>query len=135
LLKNVTALCRDQFNIRIEEWLVKASAFSSELRRTVPPKIKRALAERTIREVLHMIDLEEEVMTIDEVVRLILDNDPELRRQTSRVVAVDVDAVLAGSRRQAPKGATLRRTVRQRLDPDDHYAQYLARLSNAWRSP
>jgi hypothetical protein len=134
--KNVTALCRDWFNIRIEEWLVKASAFAPEPRHTIPPKFKRPLAERAIREVLDGIDLEEELLTMDEVVRLLLldDDDPELRR-TPGVVAVDVDAVLAGSRRQAPKGPSLRRKVRQRPDPDDPYAQYLARISNAWRSP
>ena len=136
--KNVTALCRDWFNIRIEEWLVKASAFASEPRRTVPPKIRRALAERAILEVLDGIELEKdnEVLTLDKVHRLLLldDDDPELRR-TPGVVVVDVDAVLAGSRRQAPKGPSLRRKVRQRPDPDDPYAQYLARISNAWRSP
>jgi hypothetical protein len=134
--KNVTALCRDWFNIRIEEWLVKVSAFASKPTRTVPPKFKRALAERAILEVLAGIDLEEDVLTIYEVVRLLLldDDDPELRR-TPGVVAVDVDAVLAGARRQAPKGPTLRRKVRQRPDPDDPYSQYLDRISNAWRSP
>jgi hypothetical protein len=128
--KNVTALCGNRLNILIVWWLKKAILFLPEPRHTVPPKPKAALAQQAILEVLDMIELEDhEVLTIDEVVRLILDDDPELRR-TPGVVAVDVDAVLAWSRRQAPKGPSLRRRVRG-PDPDP-YAQYVERLSNVW---
>jgi hypothetical protein len=96
----------------MEEWL----ALAPERVFTVPPKIKRALAERAIREVLYnMIELE--------------DRNPKV---VAKVVFVEVDAVLAWSRRQAPKGPSLHRKVRQGPDP---YAQYVARISNAWRSP
>jgi len=130
--QNAAARAGHRLNVLIEMWL----ACAPEPRSTVPPKIMRDLALQAIREELDLINLGEDVLTIDEVVRLLLldDDDPELRR-TPGVVVVDVDAVLAGSRRQAPKGPSLRRKVRQRLDSDDHYAQYLVRISNAWRSP
>jgi hypothetical protein len=126
--QNPTARCGHRLNVLMEQWL----ALAPERRFTAPPKIRRALAERAILEVLDMIELEgHEVLTIDKVVRLILDDGPppELRR-TWGVVAVDVDAVLAWSRRQAPKGPSLRRRVRG-LDPDP-YDEYVKRLSNAW---
>jgi hypothetical protein len=100
---NATARCGHRLNVLIELWLAPAP----ERRFTVPPKIKRALAERAIRETL--------------------DNEIE----SPEVVAVDVDDVLAWSRRQAPDGPSLRRKVRG----PDAYDQYVARISNAWRSP
>jgi hypothetical protein len=124
--KNVAARCGHRLNLLIELWL----AFAPERCFTVPPKIKRALAEQAIRWELDMIEL-----------------DPE---NPAEVVIVDVepvaypsllpgwhrfsrDDVLAWSRRQAPKGPSLRRKVRG-PDPDP-YAEYVARISNAWRSP
>jgi hypothetical protein len=100
--QNPVARCGHRLNVLIEMHL----ALAPERGFTVPPKTKRALAERAMRDV---------------------------RQMHPKVGAVDVDAVLAWSRRQAPKGPSLRRKVRP--DPDDQYAQYLARISSAWRSP
>jgi hypothetical protein len=108
-------------------------ALAPERRFTVPPTDRYRLALQAIREELDLINLGEAVLTIDEVVRLLLldDDDPELRR-TPGVEAVDVDAVLAWSRRQAPKGPSLRRKV-GRAGPDPH-AEYVARIENAWQA-
>jgi hypothetical protein len=109
--QNVVARCGHRLNVLIEHWLAGAP----ERRFTVPPKIMRALALQAIREELdNMIEWEKLV-------------DP------AAAAAIDVDAVLAWSRRQAPKGPSLRRKVRG-PDPDDPYAQYCARIENAWQA-
>jgi hypothetical protein len=82
----VTARCGHRLNVVIELWL----ALAPERRFTVPPKKKRALAERAIREQL-LAEIE----------------SPE-------VADVDVDDVLAWSRRhntaaRVEDGLTLRR--------------------------
>jgi hypothetical protein len=79
------ARCEQRLNVLIEWWL----ACAPERRFTVPPKIKRDLAERAIRQQLY--------------------NETE----SPEVVAVDVDEVLAWSRRRAPDGPSLRRKVRR----------------------
>jgi hypothetical protein len=126
-----TARCGMQLNALIEMWL----ALTPGRRHTVPPRRKRAMAECAIREVLfNEIELEQapEVLTKDvgKVLRLIQDDDPEIR-QIPGVVVIDVDDVLAWSRRRAPDGPSLRRKVRG----PDAYDQYVARISNAWRLP
>jgi hypothetical protein len=92
-----TARCGNRLDVLIELWL----AFAPERRFTVPPKIKRDLAERAIRETL--------------------DNEIE----SPEFVAVNVDDVLAWSRRQAPDGPSLRRKVtRWRNDDKDTIRQH-----------
>jgi hypothetical protein len=130
--QNPTARCGHALNAAVELWL----ALVTERRFTMPPKIRRFTAQNVTRQTLcNEIELEQdpEVLTIDDVdkvLRLIRDNDPQLRR-TPGVVVIDVDDVLAWSRRQAPDGPSLRRKVRG----PDAYDQYVSRISNAWRSP
>jgi hypothetical protein len=88
-----TARCGHQLNVLIELWL----ALAPERRFTVPPKDKRVLAERAIRQVL-----------LNEI-------------ESPEVVVVDVDDVLAWSRRHntaatVEGGPTLRRVRRSRND-------------------
>jgi hypothetical protein len=118
--QNATARCGHALNTVIELWL----ALAPERRFTVPPKDKRALAERAIRQVLvNEIELEQDpvVLTIegvDKVLRLIQDNDPEIRRIPG-VVVIDVDDVLAWSRRQVRDERSLRRKARRLRDDED----------------
>jgi hypothetical protein len=124
--QNVPALCGHRLNVLIEVWL----ALDPERRFTVPPKNKRALAVQAIRHELDMIELDPE--TPEAVV--IVDIEPaeraSLRPGWIRFSLADV---LAWSRRKAPVGPSLRRKVRGR--GADAYDQYVARISNAWRSP
>jgi len=104
--KNPVARCGHRLNVLIEIWLGHAP----ERRFTVPPKIKRALAEQAIREELDMIELDpenpEEVVVVDvEPVA-----SPFLRPGWCRF---SLDDVLAWSRRRAPEGPSLRRKVRR----------------------
>ena len=89
--QNATARCGHALNTVIELWL----ALAPERRFTVPPKIKRDLAERAIRETL--------------------DNEIE----SPEFVAVNVDDVLAWSRRQVRDERSLRRKARRLRDDED----------------
>ena len=145
--QNATARCGHQLNALIELWLAGVPiqiaperwlVQPTERRYTVPPKIKHVLALTAIRQVVfNEIELEQDpgVLTtdVDKVLRHIQDDEPDLR-QTPGVVVIDVDKVLAWSRRRAPSGPSLRRKVRG-PDAYDQYVQYVARISNAWRSP
>jgi hypothetical protein len=122
-LKNPTARCGHRLNVLIEQWL----ALAPERRFTVPPKIKASLAEQAIREELDMIGLDPENLEEVVIVDIKPVASPSLRPGWCRFSLHDV---LAWSRRQAPKGPSLRRRV-QGPDPDP-YAQYVERLSNAW---
>jgi len=101
--QHATARCGHALNAAVELWL----ALVPERRFTMPPKIRRFTAQNVIRQTLC--------------------NEME----SPEVVAVNVEDVLAWSRRQAPDGPSLRRKVRG----PDAYDQYVARISNAWRSP
>jgi hypothetical protein len=90
--QNVVARCGHRLNVLIEHRL----ALAPQRRFTVPPKIMRDLA-------LQAIQLERDCMIGLEKLK-----NPEA---VAKVEAVDVDAVLAWSRRQAPKGPSLRRKV------------------------
>jgi hypothetical protein len=114
--KHLTARAGNYLNVLIELWL----ATEPERRFTVPPKIKRVLAAYACKRVIEIeIELEQhpEVLTIDgvdKILRLIKDTTTPLNylQRTPGVVVIDVDDVLAWSRRLAPD-ITLRRKARR----------------------
>jgi hypothetical protein len=107
--QNPTARAGSGLNVLVEHRL----AVSAERRFTVPPKDKRALAEQAIR------------LERDSMMELEKLKNPEV---VAKVAAIDVDAVLAWSRRLAPQGPSLRRKV-----GPNAYDEYVERISNAWK--
>ena len=117
--RNPAALAGHQLNAYIEAWLggvpIRVQTREgdrwlmppTERRYTVPPKVKRMLAEMAINHVL--------------------DSYPNLKRTT-------IEQVLAWSKRQAPS-VTLRRQARAkpRDETEIAYREMIERLENAWK--
>jgi hypothetical protein len=108
--QNVVARCAHRLCVLVEHYL----ALAPERRETVPPTDKRTLAVQAILTELDILIEQEEFV------------DPDL----VKLVAVDVDEVLAASRRP-PRGPSLRRKVGG-AGPNA-YDEYAERLSNAWK--
>jgi hypothetical protein len=114
-LRNPTALAGHHLNILIEAWLAgvpiqvspdKCLAPPTELRYTVPPRIKRVLAEIAIQHILNI--------------------SPGLKRP-------DIEQVLVWARRRAPS-VTLRRKARTTVDEREMaYREYDKAIAAAWK--
>jgi hypothetical protein len=107
---NLTARCAHRLSVLVEHYL----ALAAERRETVPPTDKRTLAVQAILTELDIMIEQEKLV------------DPDL----VKLVAVDVDAVLAASRRP-PRGPSLRRKVG--AAGPNAYDEYVERISNAWK--